>query len=131
MTKYEAGRVKKLLDKKDLYLGLAGDSRDIVQKKYDEIMPLFQSYYLNLLNEVSSRQMYDKALKTHKVDPYIAGGIGQGIGGVGGGIFVARSATVYNRNIDENREKAQSAVQRNNTLTSISETRMREKIEEL
>lgn len=94
-------------------------------EKYTEFETLFSSFghaclehYNALLDDILARQQLDGALKAKKVDPFIAGGIGQAIGGVGAGVYTAVSSA--NRNHEIERQRIENAIQVDKTSAGLT-----------
>ena len=121
MDKAQIRITKEIMENKELYLSMAGDKKNALEEYYDRLTPLFNKYYRDLLNETISRAGYDKTLRTHKVDPYIAGGAVQGIAGVGAGIVTAVSADINNQKIDAMRASYKDKVFSDSVATHMSE----------
>lgn len=120
--------VNELNENYKLYLEMAKDSPyyDDLQKTYDKYSKIAAKWYNDLLDEGIARVGYDKALKSHKVDPYIAGGLGQGIGGIGGGLYAAISTAENNARIDEYRAHYKNEVFNASSARSASEASLLE-----
>ena len=94
-----------LLDDKDNMISLCSQEDAHLGSRvsflYGEIERLLPQYYGDVLNAGLEAANALKAHKTVKVDPYIAGGAAQGIGGIGAGIVGATTAAQRNKQIDE------------------------------
>ena len=77
---------------------------------YKDFIKSYEDYHLAALNSTSALLSQRDALKSKKVDPAIAGGIAQGIAGVGAGIYSAASQVQRNMSIEEARMNASSQV---------------------
>ncbi len=119
----QARIIFEISNNKKLYLSMAEKEQNYheIQILYEKFSTEFMSYYNKLSDEVFDRMAYKAALKRHKVDPYIAGGIGQGIGGVGAGIYAARSTAARNAQIDANRAYYKEKVFDSSSATSAVE----------
>lgn len=124
MDKAQIRITKEIMENKEVYLSMAGEKKLALEEYYDRLIPLFNTYYRNLLNETVSRAGYDKTLRTHKVDPYIAGGAAQGIAGVGAGIVTAVNTDTNNKKIDSLRASYKDKVFNDSVATSISEKKV-------
>lgn len=118
--------IKDLMDSKVSYLNLCKKQKnyDTIQSNYDDFSSAFSSYYSSLLSEVTQRQVYQNELKKKKIDPYIAGGMVNGIAGAGVGIYTAFSTAQNNAKIDYNRKALQSSVANASANSSASEKRL-------
>ena len=120
MTSTQIKEYKELLNKKDYYIQLCTEEDQQlglrVSYLFNEIVNIFPEYYSDLLDSGLAAANTVNAYKTHKIDPYIAGGIGQGIGGVGVGIASAVSSAQRNQMIDtwraESSKKSDQAKQK-------------------
>lgn len=101
MEEKEILLVKELLRYEKQYLQMINDYDIMVI--YKKIKEEAKSYVEALQEELQVRSQYDKALKTPKIDPFIAGGLGQGIGGVGAGIYAGIRTANTNEKISQNR----------------------------
>ena len=124
MDKPQVRITKEIMDNRELYLSMAGEKKSNLFSLYNELTPLFNTYYQDLLNETITRAGYAKVLKEHKVDPYLTGGAAQGIAGIGAGITMALSADTRNKQIDTLRASYKEAVFNNSVTTSVSEKKV-------
>lgn len=99
--------IKELMQYESDYLQKAEKEKTykIITETYEQVKNSFANYMKALQGEVDTRTQYGAALKTPKIDPYIAGGLGQGIAGVGGGIYSAVRTAETNANISRARIK--------------------------
>lgn len=110
--------MKEIQDKAYAILNVRDELCKSSKKKRVELQELLRDLH-HVYNEycsvqwrhLSNLQSHVNSLKTHKVDPYIAGGAAQGIAGVGAGVYSALKADDRNNHIDEWREKAASDVE--------------------
>jgi len=86
---------------------------DNFSRKLNAYSRALSMYSLALAEDTNSR-------KKIKIDPYIAGGIGQGIGGIGMGVASAISADQRNKKIDSFRKYTQDFV--SSTSSSATST---------
>ena len=91
---------------------------------YSEFITAYRNYVLSLTSDIHNRAAYDASMKHHKIDPYIAGGIGQSIAGLGGGLYAAESAAANNAKIDASRKYYQNEVISSSISLSCDETRL-------
>lgn len=124
MDKAQTRITKEIMDNREIYMNMIGDQKERLAVLYDELVPLYNKYYRDLLNESMSRMGYSLALKEHKVDPYLAGGAAQGAAGLGAGIVTALHADARNQKIDSNRAAYKKAVFNDSLATSISERKV-------
>ena len=124
LTAYETRLIKEISDNKKNYLIMAhgSEKNSEISELYDRFSSVFSNYYSNLVDDTWNRMGYQNALKTHKVDPFIAGGIGQGIGGVGAGIYAAANTASNNAEIDANRAYYEHEVSNSSRSLSSSES---------
>lgn len=81
-----------------------------IENAYEELKRNMNRYSLAVCRSVGSLR-YDIALsKTKKIDPYIAGGVADAIGGVGLGVATAISAERRNAEIESRRIEAKEDV---------------------
>lgn len=78
----------------------------------------YSNYHLAALNHVGSLLSQRDALKAKKVDPAFAGGLAEGVAGVGAGAYTALKQYQRNQSIDEAKVSANTQVQN----TGISES---------
>ncbi len=118
--------IKEISENKILYMSMISDKseKDDVEELYDNFFSAFQNYQMNLLNEIGARVGYNAALKSKKIDPFVAGGIGQGVAGTGAGIYVAANTAINNKKIDANRKYYKNEVFQTNIQTTSSERQL-------
>ena len=124
LNSYQISLISDLNANKDRYLSLAQSSENIseINALYARLLPMYRKYLNDLFDDTGNRILYQKALDARKIDPYIAGGIGQGIGGVGAGVYSAINAASNNENIDAQRSYYRNAVNDSSITLSFSET---------
>lgn len=110
MNTGEQEKIKEYLNNKDLYIKIC-EKEDYwlgskVSDEYTTFSKRYEEYYKSVLDAGLAAAGAMLAYKTHKVDPYIAGGAGQAIGGVGAGVYSALSANERNKQIDAARSKS-------------------------
>ncbi len=126
---------KKLVENKDKYIEecrkedeqLAND----VSILYTKLQERFKVYYQDLLDSGLESANAVNAYKTHKIDPYIAGGVGQAIGGAGVGLYTATSAAKRNQQIDSWRNESLINSSIANAKQEASEEKFLEVLNEL
>lgn len=91
---------------------------------YSEFITAYRNYVLSLTSDIHNRAAYDASMKHHKIDPCIAGGIGQSIAGLGGGLYAAESVAANNAKIDASRKYYQNEVISSSISLSCDETRL-------
>lgn len=91
---------------------------------YSEFITAYRNYVLSLTGDIHNRAAYDASMKHHKIDPYIAGGIGQSIAGLGGGLYAAKSVAANNAKIDASRKYYQNEVISSSISLSCDGTRL-------
>jgi hypothetical protein len=126
MESYQMRLIKEIAEKKNTYLTLAAETpqQEALERLYPEFEKYFSCYRSSLINEVGARLGYGSALKSHKIDPYIAGGAGQAIGGVGAGVYSAVSSANRNAQIDANRAYYGNQVLQTSTVTRSDENNL-------
>ena len=102
-----------------------------LEKKYLEFIKTFQKYRYDVMEDALNRVGQNKALQEHKINPYIASGAGQAIGGIGGGIYAGISSANRNSRIDENRKHWANEVIKSNIICSSSKIALLSVTEEL
>ena len=114
-----------LINNKDLYILMADDdkTRSELRTMYSRLEEEVRGHQAALTDEIMNRMAYGSALKSHKVDPFIAGGAGQAIGGIGGGLYAATSAASRNAQIDEARRQTAEKVRYSSMKSAGSEGR--------
>jgi len=124
MDKAQMRILKEITENKEKYLSMSGGKKGTLELYYDELTPLINKHYQNLMNETLSRAGYVKTLKEHKVNPYLAGGAVQGFAGVGAGVVTAINASKRNEEIDSMRASYKEKVFNDSVTTSISEKKV-------
>lgn len=131
----EKNRCKDLLTNKDIYLSLYMKENPELGTRlaslYEVFTNKFTIYYRDLLDSGLAAAETVKAYKTHKVDPYIAGGAAQGLAGVGAGITTALSASERNKQIDAWRSESASRSSDAKYRSSVSEKNLLESLTQL
>ena len=135
MTDNEKNRCKELLQNKDLFISLCMKENPALGARLDSLYEVFTNqftiYYRDLLDSGLAAAETVKAYKTHKVDPYIAGGAAQGLAGVGAGITTALSASERNKQIDTWRRESASKSSDAKYKSSASEKNLLETLTQL
>lgn len=105
MDSNQIKQCKEFINNKELYIQLCKDENPELGSKvayrFEKLTKLFPQYYSDILDSALASKNALNAHKAVKIDPYIAGGIGEGIAGVGAGISNAVSAAQRNQAIDE------------------------------
>lgn len=90
----------------------------LTTNEFNKLSSLFTDFeiaYMDLMsstyNHLFALQNQTNSLKEVKIDPYIAGGIGQGLGGVGVGVGAALTADARNKSIDAKRSQSKKDVE--------------------
>lgn len=110
--------IQQISSNKDKYLSLAGDSKESLEKLYDKFSKTLTEYSMALMDEIGARQVYNASLKKHKIDPYIAGGMAEGVAGVGAGLYASTSAASRNKAIDASRKSNKYEVIKSSVATA-------------
>lgn len=125
--------IKDLLNNKDIYLNACKYQKNYyeIEKMYNELTVTFKMYYINMLKENMTRELYIRELKKIKLDPYIAGGLANGIAGIGAGIYSAAVTAENNANIDFNRKALEYSLNNLSGNTSTTERDLLNKLVKL
>ena len=95
---------------RELYISMSSKYKEAIIKQFDKFEKCMSEYYNSLCIDVNNRNMYSNSLKQHKMSPYIAGGMAQGIAGIGAGLYAANSASERNKQIQATRDRFDSEV---------------------
>ena len=120
-----------ILKNEDLYLNMAGAKRRTLVDEYARLKSASRKYTSGLLNEALSREGYRRALKAHKVDPYLAGGAAQGLAGAGAGVLTALNADKKNKEIDALRNQYRDEVSDVEYENSINKKKFFEELDKM
>ena len=103
ITKQQWRIIHEIDKNKDVFLSMITDGAQ--KRELENLYGLFKKalneYALKLSDEAIARAGYQGALKTHKLDASIAGGIANGAAGIGAGIHTANTIDQNNQNIDK------------------------------
>lgn len=128
-------RCKDLLDNKDQYIFLCTEEDAglgaRVSSTYSELSICVNEYLRDMTDSGMAAAGTLKAYQTHKIDPYIAGGAAQSIGGVSAGVYTALSAADRNKKIDEMRTETARKSEDARFKASYSEKKLLEVVEQL
>lgn len=94
------------------------------EEYYSKLNVVLRKYTAELTKDIIERSSYDNALKSKKVDPYVAGGIADGIAGVGAGVYAAANMADRNERIDAARKEGETRVRQQQQFTSKSEMQL-------
>ena len=126
LTDSQTKKIKELLDNKRKYISLITDKfdKEDAYDLYEQFDTMFARYYGGLQNDIASRTMYDQALRSHKVSPFLAGGAAQGFAGLGAGIYAASQTAGRNARIDADRDKYHDQVLYTSSVLEDAEARL-------
>ena len=100
------------------YLNMATDKEKIeLEKLYKEFSIIYKKYVQNEIHHIGNLLVNQKSLETHKINPYIAGGIAEGVAGVGAGVYSAIKTSERNHQIEEQRQTSEIAVKQSRIVT--------------
>ncbi len=136
LSKYETRMLKELLSNKDIFLVFLDSSENqhkyrMAESIYQKIDSAQSKYITSVGNEALSRGVYSAALKDKKIDPYIAGGAAQAIGGVVPGVYTAVNAASRNAKIEEQRNTYKKMVDEDSSVRKVAENTLRSLLNEL
>lgn len=133
MTDEQMRMIKEIGDNKDVYISLITDEdkKNQVINLYDKYSKEVNIYLKSLVFEISSRVSYDSALKSHKIDPYVAGGIADGLAGRGAGLYTALATKDRNEKIEADRYLYKQEVARRSITTSSDERNLLDTCEKI
>lgn len=100
---------------------LAVNQYEDLRKKYTYLSEAFDNYYMSALNHQSALYSQRVAIKAKKLDPAIAGGLAQGVAGVGAGVYIAVSQQQRNQQIDEARSVSTARVRSTSSQESSAQ----------
>lgn len=103
MDEKYANLLANLEKNKDYYISNSSTNREQIEKIYPKFSILLSDYIVALNISIMNNQNYGDSLRNFKMDPYIAGGLAQGIGGLGAGIYASYKTAEKNKQIDESR----------------------------
>jgi len=103
MDKQYANLLANLEKNKEYYISNSSTNKDEIKKIYPIFSALLSEYIVALNISMMNNQNYMASLKNYKMDPYIAGGLAQGIGGLGAGIYASYKTAENNKKIEESR----------------------------
>lgn len=102
ITIEELNRIGDLLS--DGYLMLDHAKNEKIRDLYEETDIAFSKYSIHFLDQLSN-DIYRQKLSDQKRDPYIAGGIANGLAGGAAGLFTAVDVMVKNAEIEQELQK--------------------------
>ena len=103
MDEQYASLLADLEKNKEYYISKSSANKGEIKKIYPKFSALLSEYIVALNISMMNSQNYMASLKNHKIDPYIAGGLAQGIGGLGAGIYASYKTAENNQKIEESR----------------------------
>ena len=136
LTNVEMRVLAEMLANKDKYLDYIESNNNQLKslqiiKLYEQINEAQAHYYSSVGNEALSRNAYAHSLKEKKIDPFIAGGAAQAIGGIIPGILAASSTASRNKSIDTSRSIYKSMAESDIVARKVAEEKLRPMIQEL
>ena len=105
-----------------LKTNLSKEEYETIDRSFSELNIAHRNYTLALASQVLQGAKYQNALNSKKVDPYAAGGLANGMAGVGAGLYAASRTAERNARIDSARTEGKI-----NTRQAKSETNNAEK----
>ena len=136
ISQFEMRLLKEVVSKKDVFLDFL-DSPENLQK-YREAVAIYKiidkahsDYISGVGNEALSRWAYSSALKEKKIDPYIAGGAAQAIGGIAPGVYTAVKASSHNAEIEARRHTYKTMALKDSSAREVAERTLRSSLYEL
>ena len=130
LSQFETRMLDELISKKELFLSYLDTSEK--QDKYRKAKDLYQkiekeqlNYISSIGNETLAREAYSVALKDKKIDPFIAGGVAQAIGGTIPGAYTAAKAASQNIEIEKSRSAYKTMVFEDSAVRIVAETTLR------
>lgn len=114
MTPERLKKVSEILGKQDLYISLlkkdgCGPAEiKTVEELFSRLKLQTNQMIRDAVVTTLTADSYERSLAQKKIDPYIAGGIGHGLAGTAGGIFMGASAMESNAKIDLNRAESKA-----------------------
>lgn len=107
--------IKELQNMKGRYILKAEshDCGDEMKAYYDDFQVKVDQYMLQMYDTALALCRNQKALESHKIDPYIAGGAANALGGPVMGVATAISASERNKSIQNNRAYCAQSVSEN------------------
>lgn len=103
MDEQYANLLANLEKNKEDYISNSSTNKDEIKKIYPKFSALLSEYIVALNISMMNNQNYIASLKNFKMDPYVAGGLAQGIGGLGAGIYASYKTAEKNKQIEESR----------------------------
>lgn len=136
--------INEISNNKDEYLQLAKEHYQTPEysaekeRIYNSLVDLYKrfdraydNYLLNDFRHDFNQMANDRFQSQKKIDPYIAGGLGQGLGGITGGIAAASSAAAHNAQLDEYRAKSRAYLDQSSQDIYSSQARLNGILREL
>lgn len=136
LSQFEMRLLNELISKKDVFLTFLDSSEN--QHKYGQAEALYQKvdkaqsdYISSVGNEALSRGAYSAALKDKKIDPFIAGGSAQALGGIAPGVYTAVKASSRNAEIEVRRNTYKTMVFEDSSARKTAENSLKSLLHEL
>lgn len=123
ITKQQWRIIHEIDENKAVYLSFVKDKKTKTEliELYDKFKMAVNDYALKISDEAIARAGYQGALKSHKFDSSIAGGIANGAAGIGAGLHTAHIVDQKNKQIDRQREEYKSKVFDTSQIATRSE----------
>ena len=136
LSKSEIWKINEMTSKKDIYLAFLDTPENQQKLKkaeslYENIDHQRSDYISKVGNEALSKEAYAVALKDKKIDPFVAGGTAQAIGGTALGAYAAIKTSSNNAIIDERRNTYKTMADEDSVVRAVSEDYLRSFIKEL
>lgn len=121
MTDEQMYLVNNLLNNREKYLNMVPfEKKSELSQQYKEMSEAYRQAYSDAVDTMLA---INGVYASHKVDPYIAGGLAQGAAGIGAGIAMAGAASIHNAQVEADRFAYQEQLVNAKSSLSFSEQR--------
>lgn len=136
LSQSEKRMIVEMSANKELYLEFLEESsaRDPLRETkelYRKMDILYSTCLSSSGDEALSRSAFQDSLRSKKIDPFIAGGVSQSIGGFFTGAYTALEMDSYNRRIEAKRNTLKKMAEADSAERSAAEIRLRPVIHRL